>query len=57
MPINWHATLWRGLADEARTGARKIDDSDVKLQTEMLAAHYAAKAVRADRDESSDKAK
>ena len=59
MSINWQATLWRGLAAEARKAARKVGNSDVKLQTVMVSARYIAKAVRAERterDEPGDKA-
>jgi hypothetical protein len=51
MAINWHATLWRGLAAEARNAARKVGNRDVRLQTVMIAARYAAKAARAERTE------
>ena len=58
MSINWEATLWRGLAAEARKAARKVGNSGVKLQTVMLAARCVTKAVRAERtarDEQGDK--
>jgi hypothetical protein len=64
MAINWDATIWRGLAVEARNAARKFGNRAVRLQTVVLAARYAAKAARAEqsdeakeRDEQSDKAK
>lgn len=59
MSINWQATLWRGLAAEARKAARKVGNSGVKRQTVMLAARCVTKAVRAERtarDEQGDKA-
>jgi hypothetical protein len=58
MTINWNATLWRGLAAEARIAARKVGDGGGMLQTMLLvSARYVAKAVRAERDEQRDKAK
>ncbi len=60
MPMNWPAVLWRGLSDEARSAARKLGNSDLKLQTLVVAARYIALAVRAERTErskESDKAK
>jgi hypothetical protein len=60
MAIKWDATIWRGLAVEARNAARKIGNRGVRLQIVMIAARYAAKAARAERterDEQSDKAK
>jgi hypothetical protein len=59
MAINWNATLWRGLAAEARIAARKVGNTGVKLQTMMVAARWVVKAVRAERkerDEQRDKA-
>ena len=49
MAINWHATLWRSLAAEARKAVRMIGNRDVKLQTAMIAVRYVVEAVRAER--------
>jgi hypothetical protein len=60
MTLNWEATLWRGLAAEARNAARRTGNRNVKLQTAMIVARYVVKAVhadRAERGEKSDKAK
>jgi hypothetical protein len=60
MAMNWHATLWRGLAAEARKAVRKIGNRNVKLQTAMIAVRYVVEAVhaeRTERGEKSDKAK
>lgn len=60
MSTNWHAILWRGLSDEARTVARDVGNTELKLQTVLLAARYIAMAVRAERaseNEHSDKAR
>ena len=51
MAINWNAAIWRGLAAEARTAARKVSNGDLRLQTLMVAARCVAKAVRAERTE------
>jgi hypothetical protein len=54
MPMNWHATLWRGLSDEARVAARKVGNVDLKLHTILLAARYIVLAVRSEREGKSE---
>jgi hypothetical protein len=51
MAINWNATVWRGLAAEARSAARKLGNRGVRLQTMMVASRFLVKAVRAERKE------
>jgi hypothetical protein len=48
--MNWHATLWRGLSDEARIAARKASNVDLKLHAILLAARYIALAIRSERE-------
>jgi hypothetical protein len=51
MAINWNAAIWRGLAAEARTAARKVSNGDLRLQILMVAGRCDAKAMRAERTE------
>ena len=42
------ATLWRGLAEEARNAAATIKDPHLKLQVLLVAARYLVLAKRAE---------
>ena len=60
MTINWNATLWRGLAAEARAAVYKVGKGSLRLQVALVATRYIAKAVRAERkerDEQRDRAR